>query len=179
MGNLLGKTEDTKEEEEDEEPNPADDITEEQIMGRCCWRRGRTTKLPSHRACDLLCAEFKDAFSLFDKDNSGTITTEELGDVMRSLGQNPTEEDLQKMIDDVDQDGDGTIDFPEFLTMLVRSMTETDSHEEVMEAFRVRVVLLCGRKKAGALMCVSTVLSHRSSTTMAMATSQRTSCVPL
>lgn len=47
--------------------------------------------------------EFKDAFSLFDKDNSGSITTEELGDVMRSLGQNPSEEELQKMIDDVDQ----------------------------------------------------------------------------
>ena len=86
----------------------------------------------------MVIAEFKDAFSLFDKDNSGTITTEELGDVMRSLGQNPSEEDLQKMIDDVDQDGDGTIDFPEFLTMLVRSMGDTDSHEEVMEAFRVR-----------------------------------------
>lgn len=89
-------------------------------------------------------AEFKDAFSLFDKDNSGTITTEELGDVMRSLGQNPSEEDLQKMIDDVDQDGDGTIDFPEFLTMLVRSMGDTDSHEEVMEAFRVSAAAACG-----------------------------------
>ena len=31
--------------------------------------------------------EFKEAFSLFDKDNDGTITTKELGTVMRSLGQ--------------------------------------------------------------------------------------------
>jgi len=36
-------------------------------------------------------AEFKEAFSLFDKDGDGTITTKELGTVMRSLGQNPTE----------------------------------------------------------------------------------------
>ena len=36
-------------------------------------------------------AEFKKAFSLFDKDGDGTITTKELGTVMRSLGQNPTE----------------------------------------------------------------------------------------
>ena len=35
-------------------------------------------------------AEFKEAFSLFDKDGDGTITTKELGTVMRSLGQNPT-----------------------------------------------------------------------------------------
>jgi hypothetical protein len=36
----------------------------------------------------LKIAEFKEAFSLFDKDGDGTITTKELGTVMRSLGQN-------------------------------------------------------------------------------------------
>uniref|UniRef100_A0A7S1CPY3 Calmodulin n=1 Tax=Bicosoecida sp. CB-2014 TaxID=1486930 RepID=A0A7S1CPY3_9STRA len=114
MGGSASKAEDDDKEEKEEGPvNPADNITEEQI------------------------AEFKDAFALFDNDNSGTITADELGDVMRSLGQNPTEEDLKKMVDDIDQDGDGTIDFPEFLTMLIRSMSDTDSHEEVMEAFRV------------------------------------------
>jgi len=39
-------------------------------------------------------AEFKEAFSLFDKDGDGTITCRELGTVMRSLGQNPTEAEL-------------------------------------------------------------------------------------
>uniref|UniRef100_A0A4W2BPX1 EF-hand domain-containing protein n=1 Tax=Bos indicus x Bos taurus TaxID=30522 RepID=A0A4W2BPX1_BOBOX len=47
-------------------------------------------------------AEFKEAFSLFDKDGDGTITTKELGTVMRSLGQNPTEAELQDMINEVD-----------------------------------------------------------------------------
>ncbi|KAL0735359.1 hypothetical protein Bca4012_011569 [Brassica carinata] len=95
-------------------------------------------------------SEFKEAFSLFDKDGDGTlspqifnpvvagcITTKELGTVMRSLGQNPTEAELQDMINEVDADGNGTIDFPEFLNLMARKMKDTDSEEELKEAFRV------------------------------------------
>jgi calmodulin len=46
-------------------------------------------------------AEFKEAFSLFDKDVDGTITSKELGTVMRSLGQNPTQAELEDMINEV------------------------------------------------------------------------------
>ena len=56
-------------------------------------------------------AEFKEAFSLFDKDGDGTITTKELGTVMRSLGQNPTEAELQDMINEVDADGKNDCSF--------------------------------------------------------------------
>ena len=41
-------------------------------------------------AC-LQVKEFKDAFAIFDKDGGGSITTQELGDVMRSLGQKPSQ----------------------------------------------------------------------------------------
>ncbi|KAH9675064.1 calmodulin-7 [Citrus sinensis] len=81
-------------------------------------------------------SEFKEAFSLFDKDGDGCITTKELGTVMRSLGQNPTEAELQDMINEVDADGNGTIDFPEFLNLMARKMKDTDSEEELKEAFR-------------------------------------------
>lgn len=82
-------------------------------------------------------AEFKEAFSLFDKDGDGSITNKELGTVMRSLGQNPTEVELQDMINEVDADKNGTIDFPEFLNLMARKMRDTDSEEELREAFKV------------------------------------------
>lgn len=56
---------------------------------------------------------------------------------MRSLGQNPNEKELQEMVNEVDADGNGTIDFPEFLTMMARKMKDTDSEEEIREAFKV------------------------------------------
>ncbi|PWA35394.1 calmodulin [Artemisia annua] len=51
---------------------------------------------------------------------NGCITTKELGTVMRSLGQNPTEAELQDMINEVDADQNGTIDFPEILNLMPR-----------------------------------------------------------
>ncbi|XP_027630514.1 calmodulin-like [Tupaia chinensis] len=81
-------------------------------------------------------AQFKEAFSLFDKEGNETIT-KELGTVMRSLGQNPTEAELQDMINKVHADGNGTIDLPKFLTMMARKMKDTHSAEEIREAFRV------------------------------------------
>ena len=41
------------------------------------------------------------------------------------------------MINDVDADGNGVVDFPEFLTLMARKMKDTDSEEDLVEAFRV------------------------------------------
>ena len=50
-------------------------------------------------------SEFKEAFAPFDKDGDGTITTLDLGTIMRSLGQNPTETELKDMLKQVGFDG--------------------------------------------------------------------------
>jgi calmodulin len=70
-------------------------------------------------------------------DGDGMITTIELGTVMRSQRQNSTLAELQDTINEVDADGNGTIDFPEFLTMMVRKIRDIDSEEEIKEAFKV------------------------------------------
>ena len=58
-----------------------------------------------HSLLVLFLPEFKEAFSLFDKNGDGTISSKELGIVMRAIGQNPTEAELTDMINEVDADG--------------------------------------------------------------------------
>ena len=48
--------------------------------------------------------EFKKAFELCDKDGVGTITTKQLGTVLRALGQNPSEHELKDMLNEIDVD---------------------------------------------------------------------------
>lgn len=93
--------------------------------------------MEAEKLSDEQIEEFKEAFALFDKDGDGSITTCELGTVMRSLGQNPTETELQDIINEVDADGNGTIDFEEFLAMMAKQCMKADSEEELREAFKV------------------------------------------
>eukprot|EP00741_Cyanophora_paradoxa_P018458 tig00021070_g17821.t1 len=82
-------------------------------------------------------AEFRRAFDQYDQDGDGTITSKELAAFMQSLGQNPTAAELQDMINRVDADGNGTVDFPEYLVLMGREMMDTDVEDELVEAFKV------------------------------------------
>mmetsp|Transcript_147483 Transcript_147483/g.209368 ORF Transcript_147483/g.209368 Transcript_147483/m.209368 type:complete len:149 (-) Transcript_147483:5-451(-) len=79
-------------------------------------------------------AEFKEAFALFDRDGDGKISSSEIGTVMRSLGQMPTQEEVAGIVSSV---GSSTVDFPEFLTVMSKNMKPPASEEEIKEAFRV------------------------------------------
>ena len=81
--------------------------------------------------------EYKDAFEMFDKNKDGTISTKDLINVLRSLNQDPTEEELNEMIAEVDLDGNGEIDFEEFITLMNKRIKEYDNTEEVLNAFKV------------------------------------------
>jgi len=80
---------------------------------------------------------FKTAFSAFDLNNSGCIKAKLLGNVLRKLGQNPTEAELQDMINEVDKDGTGLLVFPNFLYMMAKKENDEEAEEEIREAFKV------------------------------------------
>ena len=53
----------------------------------------------------LSITEYKEAFALFDRNGDGNISANELGSIMRKLGQNPTDTELRDMIREFDTDG--------------------------------------------------------------------------
>ncbi|OCT99825.1 hypothetical protein XELAEV_18005608mg [Xenopus laevis] len=81
--------------------------------------------------------EIREAFDLFDTDGTGTIDVKELKVAMRALGFEPKKEEMKKIISDIDKDGSGIIDFEDFLSLMTQKMSEKDSKEEIMKAFRL------------------------------------------
>ena len=66
-------------------------------------------------------AEFKEAFDLMDQDEDGVLTKGELATVMRTLGFVPSDDELVRMMNEADIDENGTIEFKEFLSLMVRT----------------------------------------------------------
>uniref|UniRef100_A0A7S4MLH9 EF-hand domain-containing protein n=1 Tax=Prymnesium polylepis TaxID=72548 RepID=A0A7S4MLH9_9EUKA len=81
--------------------------------------------------------EIRQAFDLFDTDGQGVIDASALKVVLRALGFEPRKEEVKKMIASVDgAAASGTIDFNEFLELLLVKMSEKDTKEDAMRAFR-------------------------------------------
>jgi len=94
--------------------------------------------LPEHVTPQQI-ADLKEAFKLFDKDGDGSITWVELGQVMKQLGQNPSDDELKDMVNEVDKDRNGTIDFHEFCIMMAPKLGDSQEVKdgELKEAFKV------------------------------------------
>merc|ERR1712097_98713 len=94
-------------------------------------RRAGMKKKPGQLTEEQL-DEIREAFSLFDSDASGMIDIRELKAAMRALGF-----ELKKMVNDIDNDGNGTIEFAEFLMMMTAKMGEKDTREDIEKVFKL------------------------------------------
>ena len=83
-------------------------------------------------------AEYKEAFDMFDKDGSGTIDVGEIVKIMKNFGYPINKSEAQRMISEIDDNGDGELDFEEFVTLMEKQTNYVDQTEEelVLAAFK-------------------------------------------
>ncbi|ELT95536.1 hypothetical protein CAPTEDRAFT_91144, partial [Capitella teleta] len=83
-------------------------------------------------------AECKEAFKMFDKDRSGAISRTELADVMRILGNNPTDTEINNLMSELDKNENGLIEFDEFLVLMSAHLKDPeDEARELRDAFQI------------------------------------------
>ena len=83
-------------------------------------------------------AEYKEAFDMFDKDGSGTISVNEIVKIMKNFGYPIKKEEAKKMVEEIDVSGDGELDFDEFVTLMEKQTNYVDESDEelVLRAFK-------------------------------------------
>lgn len=84
--------------------------------------------------------ELKDAFSIFDKNNDGFIKKSNVREILISLGKVGSDEQVNRVIKEVDADGDGVISFPEFVSLMTaKDYTDSamESASELEQMFRI------------------------------------------
>ena len=83
-------------------------------------------------------AEYKEAFDMFDKDKSGTISAVEITKIMKNFGNPVSKKEVDRMIAEIDTTGDGELDFEEFVTLMHRNISYIEESEEdlVLRAFK-------------------------------------------
>jgi Ca2+-binding EF-hand superfamily protein len=82
-------------------------------------------------------AEFREAFELFDKDQDGCITIDELATLMKALNLPATDQEIQNMKSEVDVDQNGNIEYKEYISLIARRVRDVDLEEEMIEAFKI------------------------------------------
>jgi len=78
--------------------------------------------------------QFREAFDGF-ADDTGNISCDSLKTIFTSCGQEMTDQELDEMVKEVDEDGSGEIDFDEFLSMMV-SLLGLDDPDDAKDAFK-------------------------------------------
>merc|ERR1712098_730207 len=67
----------------------------------------------------------------------GSVDSSQVSSIMRAIGQNPSDAEIQDLVNQVDKDGTGSIDFPEFLMMMSLKADAENAEDEIREAFQV------------------------------------------
>jgi len=100
-----------------------------------CWIDEIADELPPEQIAVL-----RKAFDSFDREKSGSIPTDMVADILRLMGQPFNKKILDELIEEVDADKSGRLEFEEFVTLAAKFIVEEDAEaleKELREAFRL------------------------------------------
>ena len=80
--------------------------------------------------------ELKSAFNVLDMDGDGNVTVKELEICMQQAGYKVSDAVIDDMMQEIDVDCSGSVDFTEFMGMVSRTNEDTERSDELLEAFR-------------------------------------------
>lgn len=84
----------------------------------------------------MLQTDLKQAFIMFDKNGDNKISPDELQQAMKYLGLNPSEKEVKQMIEVVDTNCNGYVDYDEFYQMMTQTKIKPKNNDdELKEAF--------------------------------------------
>merc|ERR1711916_381951 len=98
-------------------------------------KKSKRSRSKSKKISKAALDDCRDAFDLFDADNDGNIDASELKLAMTALGFQPTDEEVEEMISNADLNGDGVVDFDEFLEMATGKLSNRSDEDEIKQAF--------------------------------------------
>ncbi|CAF0764636.1 unnamed protein product [Rotaria sordida] len=80
--------------------------------------------------------DLRDAFDLFDRDKSGTISLSELEQVLIALNFKPTDSLVRKVMKEMDIDGNGSVEFDEFVKVMKNVYERKFTDDEMRRVFK-------------------------------------------
>ena len=93
-------------------------------------------KTTAEKKLDEKMAILKESFELFDKNADGEITVDELTKFFENMGDKLNKGEIQDMINEVDKEGNGSINFEDFKSLMNRKLRDEDIEEEIIETFK-------------------------------------------
>ena len=109
-------------------------------------------------------AEIREIFTLFDKNSDGYVITSELGTFVRGLNLNPSDQEINEMIKEVDPNGSGQFDQNSLISLIARRPKIQETLEEMIEALKQIADQPDDSNNGGKLKLSMTQLKHMLST---------------
>ena len=81
--------------------------------------------------------EYKNIFDMHDNNKDGNVNSLELANILKSININISDEEIKEIMTEIDLEGNGQINYEEFISILNRREKDVDNEEELLKAFKV------------------------------------------